>query len=1245
MTWLPIEQLRNRLEGLDPARFVELCNSLLTEVAAANGVQRTHLSLNHRVSDPDGGIDARCIEAPVLIARILPRQNTDFQFKSGRVAKTARAIAREDILDKPRVREGLKQGHAFVLFTTWDKSDSVEGEILQALADENFTVERDQLAYFGVEALTHLLEAYPSLVCRYLWLDSVGVSDIDRWASQRAMSNQYQVDEELTARIEQLRQRIETPGSTVRVVGAAGDGKTRMVLEALTHSSLRDSVLYLPQVGDLTGALLSHLRLTRDVRCTLVIDEVLDADAGRLIDALAGRAESVRLVMVGLDASGRPQSDTLQVEGLSEDILTRTVRAIVPGLPEETARGIALDCERSPKLAVLLAGLVREDASLVGPRALKHGDVRSALDRYLKLDDAGIDWKAISTASLLMRIGWSDEAERESIALFDALGLDVGDARRAIDRLHDRYGIAPIAGRFRYVSPAILADHLAAKQLMAWPTDYLKRVFSALTPAMADSFARRVRRLSAILPNRARVEEVLLGNQGPFRKLADLESSGMSLVLHRLAAPFPWGVLQALERCVENASLEELRAAKQSRRDCVWALEEIQWREDTFERASKLLLRLSLAENETWGNNATNDWAATFQTLLGRTAAGANSRLSLVRFAASHSEEKARVLASKAIRAGFQSGHVSRMGNPPDDVEGMPAKEWFPATYGEWWDLLVGYLTILEQLIHDGSKEVRAEALDTLGEIVGDLFHLGDPVLIKWVTIAESLAGESLDVRSRLFRDLDWAIERWQQRVKDDDWDESDESDAETAEQRLQRVKDQRAGIELRLTEIGRVREMLQGKDFQSRLRVALTRRSFPIADEIEREAHMARVSQHLDELALEALATPEVLDAEWEALLLNKEWGRPEQWIEALARADHGELLGERLRTLASKHERGKLWLSLYWEVRAEARDDKGLVDRIARDLIELGDPISAFDLTLRSECTETRVERVTELLQAKVIPGNRIQQIAFSNWLSRLTVAQLLRIVRFVPKGDNFDVDLVSLIDNYLRLHPESVPALQETAMTVLESPLVRNRQPNSYEWADLAKRYVDAAPMKIGELTLRQVSAVETAHDADLSQTLKAAWDASDREEFFIQLVAPRLEDKTLDSWWARQVIHRLPISDLGHDYLLAWVREDPETRAYALAAIIGAPFGRPSNLHAMLLDEFEEFDVGSAFSADFNSGTFWGSAVDWTRGKLESARRWLDDERPAVQKWGRWMVAGLEASLQREMIRDAEEKVIR
>lgn len=107
-------------------------------------------------------------------------------------------------------------------------------------------------------------------------------------------------------------------------------------------------------------------------------------------------------------------------------------------------------------------------------------------------------------------------------------------------------------------------------------------------------------------------------------------------------------------------------------------------------------------------------------------------------------------------------------------------------------------------------------------------------------------------------------------------------------------------------------------------------------------------------------------------------------------------------------------------------------------------------------------------------------------------------------------------------------------------------------------------------------------------------------------------------------------------------MKWVAYEPARRARRLAEVIGAPVGRPSDLHAVLLERFGEHGVGSEFFGDYISGTWWGSEAARTRGLLDQAKEWQRDDRPVVQEWARRVAADLEEMLRRAEGREEEER---
>ncbi len=67
----------------------------------------------------------------------------------------------------------------------------------------------------------------------------------------------------------------------------------------------------------------------------------------------------------------------------------------------------------------------------------------------------------------------------------------------------------------------------------------------------------------------------------------------------------PEEVALHLRELIEQVDPETLASQRNSRRDLVWTLEKLAWHSRTFETPADSLLKLAVAENETYANNAT----------------------------------------------------------------------------------------------------------------------------------------------------------------------------------------------------------------------------------------------------------------------------------------------------------------------------------------------------------------------------------------------------------------------------------------------------------------------------------------------------------------------------------------------------------------------------------------------------------------------------------------------------------------
>ena len=1224
------------IRSLDDSRFAALCNSLLSETAGQHGL-RVCLALNLRVTEPDGGIDARCVNSPKTIGRLIPRLFVDYQFRSGSTKKSPDKLIEEDVLAKPRVLEGLKKGHAFVYLAGWDSGDKFEEKLVEGFRRRmpQISIDDDQILFTGRTAIAHLLQAFPGLISRWIGID-VPLADLDKWAQFPHLRNEFQIDAAVQQQLDDLKARIELPGSRTRVTGAAGDGKTRLTLESLKRSSLADSVLYASEAEKITPSFVTHLERTPDIHCTLIVDETDERAAQRLNQEFSCMPLGVRLVTIGLDAVTHKSADTLQVAGISEDLLVAAMLSITAGLPEENARAIARECEHSPKLAVLIAQRIKEQPDLLHPqRLLADGALRTALETYLDLEANSSAWRALSTTALLMRLGWTDEVDSESELLFSAVGLNPADARREVDDLHHRYGIAPLAGRFRYVSPALLADHLAARQLGSWPRQKLTDVLTVLTPTMKQYFVLRVRRMSTVLGNRAAVEEVILGDKGPFRTLADLESSEIAALLRHMAAPFPDATLRALWRIIEDSSIEELRDAKKSRRDVVWALEQLLWLEEAFETAAKLLLKLAIAENESWSNNATGLWVETFQTLLGRTAAPPSARARVIESAAVSMDGVARRLAANAIAAALKVEHVHRGGMPSTDVEGIPEQEWRPSTYPEWSDALLKYLKLLMPLLHDHDASVRTAAIHALATGVAAVVQFAYSLFDLWIEQASMLINGEYSEREVILEAIRQMRSRLTLELNTPTPDEGDD---------VGRLSEDKKFIEGCLRKLDTVENRLLGSDFSSRFRWALFQTSSYSGIDSEEKSEIDAAVE-LKALTAQALEKPELLDTEWEWLLEQKEWGRVLNWIQLLGDLDKERVFEPVIREKGSNSPVGTMYLSLYYLAHARGLDNPTFVDGRVKDLFTSGAcPQQVFDLLVRAGYTPERYDVMFHIFDSGSIPAVYLSHLMYRPWGPSIPPDKALALVTAVKSRAESPHAVIPFVSGYIYQMPDAIPIFKEVAIDLLKA---LNEKEIGYDpifkWSRLGLTYVEQAPLEITRAALEQISVLGIYREHDLVRVVERAWEIADKQTLFRDVIAPWLtRTDSTGAWIVQKALQSLPLEQAGAKFLLEWVAVDPESRAVALAGVIGPPVAQDTELHARMLERFGAYGVGRAFFSSYVTGTFVGSFANWTRQKLEGARRWLDDKNPAMREWAKGVVNSLERELKERESQEEEER---
>jgi hypothetical protein len=328
-----------------------------------------------------------------------------------------------------------------------------------------------------------------------------------------------------------------------------------------------------------------------------------------------------------------------------------------------------------------------------------------------------------------------------------------------------------------------------------------------------------------------------------------------------------------------------------------------------------------------------------------------------------------------------------------------------------------------------------------------------------------------------------------------------------------------------------------------------------------------------------------------------------------------------------------------------AQALQESDYIDSRIKEMQKEGvASTQIFDLLYRSGYQPSRLSAILDLFKNELLPPEYVNQLAYHPWgaaIPALEARQLAEVAETKAKASDLIIPYVS---NYLAQVPDAWPFFNEIALKLLLSPRGESN-PQTYpidEWVELAHKFAEQAPIELTEAALKRIGEFKLYHATEyIEQVLKPAWDSGDKRKLFLEVFASFIIRTDLIGWHLRQELESFPFEDLGAEFLIEWVSIDPKKRAHHLAEVIGPPVGRPSDLHAMLLEKFDAEGVGSAFAARFMSGSFVGSASNWVRGKLEHAKQWLTDERPVIVEWTNRLVRSLEKDLERELAREEEE----
>jgi len=1124
-----------------------------------------------------------------------------WQFKAGRNITSADIL---EEVNKPGVRQGLADGGTYCLVVSADFIPARIGEMKRWLEDAVAQVQPGapqrlvHASYIAKWATEH-----PSMLFSFN-RPIYGICSVESWLKRHPMYQiPFQEDERRPAILKNVRLRFASDDGPVhvRLQGPSGVGKTRLALELFRNTPEEPGMaLYAlePPGRDFFYWMASY----PDTAATLVVDECPPAEAARL-SALAEMSEHrLRLVTVGPAERLGSDEDVYAVPLLKDAVVSSVVEATTSTLSPEQVRWIVRAVKGYVKLAVVLAGKVARGLTTAFDLTTTY-----EVGRFLRelLPDER-SRRALLGLALLTRVGWDEDVSTEGEALAHFIGMPWAEMREAIGQA-SRDGLVSKQGRYRYVTPELLALWLAADKWQSRGQDILDLLDTLPTPESRNALLERLVQLAG-LKEASQIIEGFLSPTGLFDDLAKLNDEHIARLFSVLAKGHALAALETLERAIAPATYDQLLNFTQGRRYIVRILVRLARRKETFPRAARLLLRLAEADNEEWSDNIADMWAGLFFTF-NAIEVPALERFPLLQEALQSDSPATRTLAVGALAKALSVSGTGTIADEPRNGY-VPPGRWWPETWEEVHATFRAALHLLDQALHDAENQVRSKARETLFSVARGLVTTG---LAEEVSALFEQLEVSNDEQCRSAWETIQSILRF-------------EETALTEEQK-KRLKERA--------------EHFLGNSLHDRIRRYVGR---PTIIDTLNTTHLPedqRPPAVVARLADEAIREPDMLRAEL-SWLMSREAENAWHFGRRMGLRDetHGwlnELVG------VAKTSQDSLLLSAYLQGRVDAGEEAWREQLLDGWMQEESSTALVFDAICTTEANVRAVERLTTLVERGWLAPGTLSRLVYGGWILPLAASEVRVLLERLARDTSPAASEagLALLTQWVEKQGQEIPEiLLPVAWMLVERSAGDSKPMLHYYWRQVGQVLLQHDAVRIARAVLRGVATGHIAFVDERFNILREAF-ALKREEIWAICADQLLEYEGLSYGLREWFRGNSVLDDLDAELLLGWARQEPERRPQLLARLIKPKETITPIVRGVLREYGPASFPADILAGNFASGAWMGSWSQHEAQQLEIIKGWLGDPESNVRTWAQRMAISAQQLLPHLMRMEEEE----